>query len=814
MKNKVYTLTLLALVTVLLVHCTVGAGGPGDSRPTEQAATPQFSPQGGSYDADIDVAISCATSGAVVRYTTDGSDPDDASPTYTGPVAVAGDGTTMSIKAIAFADGYLASSIADADFTIDYNKVATPNFTPAGGTYATDSTVDITCSTAGATIHYTIDGSDPTTSDAVFGSAILVAGHTTSMTIKALAVKAAMNESDIASHAYTIDYTLAPPTEQAGGISFTDGDTDVGEISGDLAITKATDEAAITHYHLYWGDSTTSKLGGEPVIAQIAVTGSDVTHTFTADTAIPAGATHFLVYTANGSGEGATPVNLVVTDVSDSVAPTPGDSGTITQVSYAGTSIDIEWTRGTDNVTAQGDLLYKVVVSENPDIDTVSNAESNGTVKLDWTTDATSDTISGLTGGTGYYINVLVRDEAGLVSAYTMTSNDGSGFEDTSWEKFFDGDSPNRYDVANDAAFDSNGNLYIVGAESNTSNIQYWKLRKFNSSGIEDDTNWDFTFNGSGGHSQPYGVAVDSNNNVYVVGSGYRLMSTVSKSDWWLKKFQSDGTEITSGWDKQYDAGKEGSDIAYDVVIDSNDHIYVVGMSTGYYSYNSHTGWYIRKFQTNGSEITTGWGKRAWNTSHSGNGARAACVDSNDNLIVVGQYDRNWAILKFSSDGTQQFAKYITSSDTDSAYSVAVDSTDEIYVVGKRSNDWWLKKYDTAGNEIAGWNKIVDGNGGYDVAYSIIIDSKDNIYIGGIAYNMIDLDSQADIWIKRYDVDGNPYPLNWDIVENTGASSYDQLNSLVLDSNEDIFMIGRGKNLYGASSGDDWWIKKYSGADF
>ncbi|MCX7998463.1 MAG: chitobiase/beta-hexosaminidase C-terminal domain-containing protein, partial [Leptospiraceae bacterium] len=42
--------------------------------------------------------------------------------------------------------------------------VATPTFSPAGGTYNTDQTVTIQTPTVGASIHYTTDGTNPTTS--------------------------------------------------------------------------------------------------------------------------------------------------------------------------------------------------------------------------------------------------------------------------------------------------------------------------------------------------------------------------------------------------------------------------------------------------------------------------------------------------------------------------------------------------------------------------------------------------------------------------------------------------------------------------
>jgi hypothetical protein len=199
----------------------------------ETVTTPAFSPAGGTYDADQSVTISCATVGATIyyNYTTDGTDPPDptSNPSleYTTPISVAGDGTTMKIKALAVMAGMTDSTIEPATtYTINYSQVATPAFSPAGGTYDADQSVTISSSTAGAAIHYTTDGTNPTTSSPVYSTAISVAGDGTTMTIKALAVKTGMTDSTIASAAYTIDYNYnhvaTPAFSPAGGTYDTD----------------------------------------------------------------------------------------------------------------------------------------------------------------------------------------------------------------------------------------------------------------------------------------------------------------------------------------------------------------------------------------------------------------------------------------------------------------------------------------------------------------------------------------------------------------------------------------------------------------
>ena len=79
--------------------------------------------------------------------------------------------------------------------------VATPSFSPGGGTY-TSAQVSITDSTSGATIHYTTDGSTPTSSSAVYSSPIPVSSGT--VTIEAIGTKSGDTTSSVASATYTI----------------------------------------------------------------------------------------------------------------------------------------------------------------------------------------------------------------------------------------------------------------------------------------------------------------------------------------------------------------------------------------------------------------------------------------------------------------------------------------------------------------------------------------------------------------------------------------------------------------------------------
>ena len=83
----------------------------------------------------------------------------------------------------------------------DINTVATPTFSPVGGTYYEPQTVSINCNTEGATIYYTTDSTEPTAESSVYSSPLVIANSTT---VKAIACKEGMENSNVATAEYNI----------------------------------------------------------------------------------------------------------------------------------------------------------------------------------------------------------------------------------------------------------------------------------------------------------------------------------------------------------------------------------------------------------------------------------------------------------------------------------------------------------------------------------------------------------------------------------------------------------------------------------
>ena len=77
--------------------------------------TPVISPDAGEYENQVSVSISCATNGASIYYTTDGSTPSMESALYEGEFTLT---ESSTISVIAVKDGFTASQVATATFTI------------------------------------------------------------------------------------------------------------------------------------------------------------------------------------------------------------------------------------------------------------------------------------------------------------------------------------------------------------------------------------------------------------------------------------------------------------------------------------------------------------------------------------------------------------------------------------------------------------------------------------------------------------------------------------------------------------------------
>ena len=214
--------------------------------PPGQVVQPAASPEGGNYTTTQNITLTTLTEGATIYYTLDGNEPTTASEQYASPITIE---QTTTLKAIA-----VKASMHDSDVLTEHyiitppGQVVQPAASPEGGNFTTTQTVTLTSLTEGASIYYTLDESKPTTASEQYVSPITIE-HT--ITIKAIAVKIDMHDSDV----MTEEYIITPP----GQVVQPAANIHSGTYFGNLTITLTTlTDGAVIYYTLDGTEPTTA----------------------------------------------------------------------------------------------------------------------------------------------------------------------------------------------------------------------------------------------------------------------------------------------------------------------------------------------------------------------------------------------------------------------------------------------------------------------------------------------------------------------------------------------------------------------------
>jgi len=286
-------------------------------------------------------------------------------------------------------------------------------------------------------------------------------------------------------------------------------------------------------------------------------------------------------------------------------------------------------------------------------------------------------------------------------------------------------------DWARGVAVDSDNNIIVVGYDADTTNFDdQWRIMKFDPDG---KSLWNYTANPSTARDQAYSVAVDSDKNITVV--GYDRDTPEGYYQWRIMKFDPDGKSL---WN--YTANPSTNhDQAFSVALDSDKNIIVVGTDRNTFSPGGSYQWRIMKLDPDGKSL--------WNytvdPNSSSDQASGVAVDSDKNITVVGydtnttNFDDQWRIMKFDPDGKSLWNyTFNPSPRSDQAYAVAVDSLKNIIVVGYDDNttvnndyQWRIMKFDPEGNSI--WNYTINISDRYDRAYGVAVDSDDSFTVVG-----------------------------------------------------------------------------------
>jgi formylglycine-generating enzyme required for sulfatase activity len=263
-----YVFFLICIVSLMLSACEKS------TKALEPVAAPSFTPLAGTYYSTQSVHINCSTNDATIRYTLDGTVPNQNSQIYSNPIGIA---ENTVIKAIAYKSKMKASAVSTAAYNFD---VANLYIAPIGGTFSTPQTVLIASSTTGTIIHYTTDGTEPNESSPIYsapltidGYTILkakgyVAGWTPSETITAIYVfNVTQPTFDMEDGVYYNPFELSINTPTNGAtIRYTTNNTEPTETSEIYSIPVNITTSAVIKAKAYkanWNTSNTSSVSVE-----------------------------------------------------------------------------------------------------------------------------------------------------------------------------------------------------------------------------------------------------------------------------------------------------------------------------------------------------------------------------------------------------------------------------------------------------------------------------------------------------------------------------------------------------------------------
>ena len=404
--NSEMTIKAIAIKDCDYTYSAVATANFTIKAPAVKVATPTFSPNGGEVEEGTAVEITCATEGAAIYYTTDGTTPTASSAVYSGAITV---NKAMTIKAIAAKEGnYTNSEVVSAAFTIKAREVVkTPVFNPAGGDYYEPVTVAISCATDGAAVYYTTEGTTPTTSSTKYSGAITISSTTT---LKAIAAKEGYyTNSAVAEATYRIiaKDVVATPT-----FSHNSGEVEEGT---KVTISCATEGAAI----YYTTDGTT------PATSSAVYDGAITVNSAMTIKAIAAKEGNYINSEVVSVTFTIKPREVVATPV---INPAGGEveAGTAVTITCATNEAKIYYTTdGTEPTT--GSTLYTGSITVNDEITIKAIAVKDGyytdsevatasfTIKEvvvePEVTEYTVTPVSGLIGRTTYYIATFSANE-------------------------------------------------------------------------------------------------------------------------------------------------------------------------------------------------------------------------------------------------------------------------------------------------------------------------------------------------------------------------------------------------------------------
>ena len=372
------------------------------------ASTPTYSPIAGVFGATQNVAISTATGGATICYTTNGTDPTclmgvcTTGTTYAGSVSISTDST---LKALACLNGYTDSAINAGNYVID----TTPPGSPGGAAATPMSLSQLDVSWTAATDNVSIAAA---ISYEVCMST--TSGVCTTFSVTGTTPAGTTTYSATGLSALTTYYFRVRAKDQVGNVGVATSEFSAMTLSSGSVATPTFSPIAGT-YGTAQNVTITSATGG----ATICYTTNGVdpgctlglcsgSTTYGAPVAISADTNLKAIGCAIGYSNSAIQSGAYVIDMTGPTTP-----GTPSASPVSTTQISVTWSMSSDNTTPTGSIVYEVCLATAPavcDAFAVNATTGPG---------ATGYSASALSPGTTYYFRVRARDQFNNLGAPT-----------------------------------------------------------------------------------------------------------------------------------------------------------------------------------------------------------------------------------------------------------------------------------------------------------------------------------------------------------------------------------------------------------
>jgi hypothetical protein len=290
-------------------------------------------------------------------------------------------------------------------------------------------------------------------------------------------------------------------------------------------------------------------------------------------------------------------------------------------------------------------------------------------------------------------------------------------------------------------ALDSAGNIYLCGytngAIDNHSlhGLEDYFITKYNSSG---EKQWTVQAGAAAGSVNANAIAIDSNDNIFVVGTTNRAIDGQLLHGAWdlfLSKYNTSGIRQWTIED-----GNGGNAAPISIAVDKSGTVIIGGYSNRTFHATGATGGnyhYIGKY--NGSN-----GSWVWTKSFANITLGQIQVDGNGNIYGFGNTATSLSLTKINSAGiTQWSVSNGPFNSTIFGLGLVISNAGDLYLTGTTeigfqgqtltgTRDYYLSKYNQSGTHL--WTILNGVQGGSVLGNSVSADSDNNIYVVGTAY--------------------------------------------------------------------------------